>query len=894
MQLLEREAQLAQLTTLFEAAARGQGACALVLGEAGIGKTALVRRFAQTLPGAADVLWGGCEALFTPRPLGPIVDMAGALPPGLAALVNEGHTYNGLFPALLAYLRERIRPTLLVIEDAHWADEATLDCIKYLGRRIDRTPTLFVITARNDELELDHPLRRVLGDLPATSTRRIELAPLSRAAIDQMAHSSGRNAGLLQRLSGGNPFFLAELLATDGAQIPGSVRDAVLARVARLSEGARRVVELLAIEPARLERTLVADCVSDPTQADAAINEALACGVIRFDADWLAYRHEIARRSVEAALGTRPRIALHAQVLERLRGRPDHDKTLARQVHHAHEAGLRDQVALLAPQAAAQAARVGAHREAAALYRLAIANEDERGAAPALLEDAARELQLVNALEEAIELRQRALRLRRQDDRHDDNAQRIGVNLRLLAILHAQVGGQRNEFARCACEAVEAMEPLGPSGELAKAYATQSYVHYLQSEYDAAIAWGERAAEMAERFDDPAARVLALNRLGSARICRVDDADARAQVERALALAIEHRFEGLAADIFVSLQTLALNHHDHQYALDVGARGIAYCEARDLDGAVSRLLSRRAHSLLQLGRWDEGEREYAACLAVPSVTSTVRDSVHFVLHRQAARRGHAIQLGAAKRVPDAPAGTATLAAIDAFWRAAQTQLHDMEIEFRPPGIAAACVETAWLRGDLDAAVEVARIGLDEAMRTNDGRLAGPLLVWLHRLGAEVPHFEGVLLAAYTIELSGDRAGAAEAWKQLQLPFEEALVLAFGDASQTRAARALFDRLGAQRAAQIARARLHAMGVATGPLQTGPRRSTREHPHGLTLREREVFKLVADGLSNEAIARRLHRSERTVEHHVSAVLGKLGVKSRTELIALLAREALAQS
>jgi DNA-binding NarL/FixJ family response regulator len=120
------------------------------------------------------------------------------------------------------------------------------------------------------------------------------------------------------------------------------------------------------------------------------------------------------------------------------------------------------------------------------------------------------------------------------------------------------------------------------------------------------------------------------------------------------------------------------------------------------------------------------------------------------------------------------------------------------------------------------------------------------------------------------------------------------VLVFGDADQTSAARVLFDRLGAQRAAQIARARLNGMGVATAPVQTGPRRSTREDPHGLTLREREVFKLVADGLSNEAIARRLHRSERTVEHHVSAVLGKLGVKSRTELIALLAREALAQN
>jgi DNA-binding CsgD family transcriptional regulator len=895
LQLFERDAQLTQLAGLLAAAAQGQGACALVLGEAGIGKTALVRTFAENSSSSVELLWGGCEALFTPRPLGPIVDMAEALPPGLAARVSEGHSYNGLFPALLAHLRESRRPTLLVIDDAHWADEGTLDCIKYLGRRIERAPTLMVVTARSDELALDHPLRRVIGELPAHSTRRIELAPLTRVAIDRFAQAAGRSAALLQRLSGGNPFYLTELLATDDAQIPGSVRDAVLARVVRVSQNARRVIELVAIEPARLERAVVAACLADPGVADEAINEALASGVLHFEADWLAYRHEIARQSVEGVLDARRRIELHAQVLRRLQGAPNHRETLARQVHHAHAAGLRDQVAALAQQAAEQAARVGAHREAAALYRLVLGDSaepavSERSGRAALLEAAARELQLINALQEAISLREQALQLHRQQDCDADGAQRIGVNLRLLSVLHGQLTGRKGEYLRLAQAAVDTLESLRPSGELAKAYATLSHVLCLHSEYDAAIEWGERAAAMAERFDDPAARVLALSRLGAARIFRADDASARAMVERALALAIESRFEGLAAEIFVSLQTLAIIHHDHHYALDVGARGLAYCEARDMDGAVTRLLSRRAHSLLLLGRWDEGEREYAACLAVPSVTATIRDSVRYVLYRQAARRGRAIAIGAAKQVPAGDAGASCVAAIDDYWQRLQREVHDLEIEFRAPAIAAACAEAAWLRGDLSAAVEVARTGLDEAIRTDDGRLAGPLLVWLRRLDTDVPSFRGTLHPTFALELAGDRAGAARAWEQLDIPYERALVLVFGDAEQTRAALRLFEQLGAQRAALIAGARLRAFGARAGTLASGPRRTTRQDPHGLTLCERKVVELVVEGLSNETIARRLHRSERTIEHHVSAVLAKVKVKSRAELIALVAREA----
>lgn len=914
MQLLERDDPLQHLDGLRAAAARGRGACAVVLGEAGIGKTSLVREFVRRATPAVDVLWGGCEALFLPRPLGPIVDMAPALPPALARSVHAGQNYNDLFPALLAHLRDGRRPRVVVIDDAHWADEATLDCLTYLGRRIDTTFALLVVTARSDEIGGDHPLVRVLGNLPAVSTQRIELAPLSPSAVGQLALAAGRDAAELLARTGGNPFFVTETLAATRG-IPGSVRDAVLARVARLGAAARRVIDVVAVEPARIERALVTACLADraddaapaeTSACDAAIREAIAAGVLHEDGRWLAFRHEIARLCFESALPASEAIGWHAAVLQRLQGRCD-PHALARQVHHARGAGRTDLVARLAPRAAEQAAKLGAHRNAAALYRLALAAAEQAGVeqvealhagsfpAPAgdtasgvptrspaeqaaLLEAAANELQLTSALPEAIEVRERALAMRRRlDDRVG-----IAANQCALGALYRQAGGDLAEYARRAQEAVDvldhavdpgidsAVDPDLPRAASARACATMSHVLCLQSHYDAAVAWGERAVALAEASGDAAARVYALQRHGSARICRARDPAALEQVASALALAIEYRYDDLAADLFVTLQTLALIHHDHEYALDVGARGIAFCAARDLDPFVAGLLSRRAHSLLQLGRWAEGAREYAKCLAVPSVPAISRDSARHALHLQAMRRG-------ARAV-----GTDAYTGAVAYWRRVHGRIDEQRIGFRPPAIAAACAEVAWLRGDLDAAIDVARRGLDAALPSRDGRLAGPLYVWLRRCGSTVPEHTFDMPEASMRELAGDSKGAAAAWQRSSNPYEQALALAFGDKDDQLAALGLFETLGAARPARLVRARLQALGERAIP--QGPRRRTLADTHGLTPRERQVYELLQQRLSNAAIAARMHRSERTVENHVASVLAKLGVRSRSDVSA----------
>jgi DNA-binding CsgD family transcriptional regulator/tetratricopeptide (TPR) repeat protein len=869
VELLERETQLRQLSAAFDLLVRGgSGACALVLGEAGVGKTSLVRRELKSWRGRADIYCGACEALFTPRPLGPIADFAGELPPGLAAQVHSGNTHNGLFPAFLAFLRDRSRPAVLVIEDAHWADEATLDFIKYLGRRLDGTRALLVVTLRDDEVGLDHPLRRVLGDLPASFTKRITLAPLSRGAVEKVARAAGRDADALYRFTGGNPFYVGELLGVPGQAVPASVRDAVLARFGRLGATAQRVVELVAIEPGRLERAVV-DALQ-PGAAEA-VREACDGGVLRIDADWLAFRHEIARRCIEQELPEHRCAELHAQVLDVLRRDTVAHHGLSREVHHAIGAGRNDEVGALAPRAAEAAARLGSHREAAALYERALVacGGIDAAARADLLEAAAIELQKTGALQEAIERREEALALRRGTG----DRQREGVNLRLLGVLHRQSSGDKAQFMFFAQTAVDVLEPLGPSGELAKAYASLSHVLCLLSDIDNSIDWGERAVKMAQQSGDEAALALALNRHGTAQLYKSNDAQARALLERALTLAVDARFEGLAAEIHICMQTGAIIHHDNVRALEVGRRGIAYCEARDFDGAAFSLRLRCAYSLVNLGCWREAELEYAQCAAAPNASALVHATCEYALRRQQVRRGD---------LPAAASGLAQLSGdVDEFWRAVQTQLHTLQVEFKPPAIAAGCAEAAWLRGDHATALEVAGIGLADALAADDGRLAGPLLVWLARLGDARPRLDVALLPACALELAGQRTAAAAEWERLNNPYEQALVLAFGDENDMRAAVNRFAALGAARAAAATRNRLRSTGARN--IERGPYGHAREHTFGFTRRENEIAELLCQGLSNAAIAQRLHRSERTVEHHVAKVLAKLDVTSRAQAL-----------
>src|SRR5438874_2470938 len=354
MELLEREQCLADLANWLDTAVRHGGCVVLLGGEAGIGKTALLQQFSKRQR-EARVLWGACDALFTPRPLAPLHDIAQQTQGPLLAAVGSGASAGAIFTAALNELQRT--KALVVFEDVHWADEATLDLLKYLGRRIDRTHALLAVTYRDDELGAQHPLRLVIGELPHASTHRMSLAPLSEAAVTRLATQAGRPGTGLYRITSGNPFFVTEVLAAAAESVPVTVRDAVLARVGKLAPVARELAELICVVPGRTESWLL-EQAARPDQA--AIEGCLSIGMLRNDDGSLAFRHELARRALEDSLPQSRRERLHARVLEVLAALPD--SAAARVIHHADGARDGSRVRRYAPLAAKEAASVGAHR----------------------------------------------------------------------------------------------------------------------------------------------------------------------------------------------------------------------------------------------------------------------------------------------------------------------------------------------------------------------------------------------------------------------------------------------------------------------------------------------------------------------------------------------------
>ena len=164
---------------------------------------------------------------------------------GRTAPADESRDW--LFGALFAQLVPPQRATVVVLEDVHWADESTLDFFRFIGRRIQRTGALLIATYRDEELSPIHPFRLALGELTGRHVIRMRLAPLSAAAVGEMAKNSGWNSALLHQITGGNPFFVSEALACPGERVPETVRDAVLARLMRCSAAARDLAELVSI-----------------------------------------------------------------------------------------------------------------------------------------------------------------------------------------------------------------------------------------------------------------------------------------------------------------------------------------------------------------------------------------------------------------------------------------------------------------------------------------------------------------------------------------------------------------------------------------------------------------------------------------------------------------------
>jgi DNA-binding CsgD family transcriptional regulator/tetratricopeptide (TPR) repeat protein len=847
MELLERAAFLQTLAEYAAEARRGDGRLVLVSGESGMGKTVLLEAFQQRLPGARW-LWGGCDGLLTPRPLGPLFDISAQLDGGFADLCHSGAPRDQMFTGFLAELGPPAPFTVAVIEDVHWADEATIDLLSFLGRRLGRAPALLLATYRDDEVGADHPLRMVLGDLAThRATRRMRLPPLSEEAVRALAGGRDIDAAELHRVTGGNPFYVNEILEAGWPSVPPTVRDAVGARLARASAGARQAVETAAVIGARVDRSLLAWLLAD-TQVSA--DECLATGILVPDGPGLRFRHELSRMAVEAGITPHRETELHARLLARLEAAGADPALLA---HHAEGAGDAPAVLRHAPEAARRSADLGAHREAAAQFERALRSAQDLGkpALAALYEGLADEYAVLDRWEQTEKARRSALALRRElgDQEH------VGANLRVLSTtLWRLCRGEESDQA--AEEAVRVLEALPPGKELAWAYGNLAASGMNMGNYGAGTQeYLRKAQDIGEKFGYLDVQCFTLNAAG---LSLVDTSgEGMPQLRESLRIARaaglpEHAGRAYSSIMEACAKLQRFADSDRYYD-----EGLAYCEGREL-GVFSMCVNGwRARALVLAGRWDEAAEICAQTLGSPGISPVNQLNMLCVLGAIRGRRGE-----------------------DGAWELLDRALRYAEGTDEPQWIApvrAVRAELHWLEGGPDLAAAEARAGCERNGGRTDPWTFGSLAIWLARLGAA----DGLpaLPEPYALEVTGDHRGAAAAWDRIGRPYDAALAwLGSADEAGLKEALAALDGLGARTASAAARRRMKEAGVRAIP--RGPRPATRAAPAGLTPREQEVLALLAGGLADREISQRLFISERTVHHHVSAVLSKIGVSSRT--------------
>lgn len=851
VRLLERAEHLGVLGDLL-GSVDGFGRLALVSGEAGVGKSALVDVFCELQAATGTrVLSGRCDDLFAPRPLAPLSDIARQVGGPLRLALDRGDQ-PAAFDAFLDLVSSGPRPQIVVLEDLQWADDATLDLLRFTARRLDQVGCLLIGTHR-DDVALDHPLRRAIGSLTGPDVHRLHLSRLSVESVRALAAGRAIDPVALHEATGGNPFFVVQVLAGEPWAIPTTVRDAVLARVAALSRPSRDALAAAAVLGAQASTPRVmalAGCDFDALEA------CVTAGLLDDHGVRLAFRHDLSRAAVEESLTPWRRRTLHAAALRVLGDEVD----VVELAHHAIAAGDDALVLRLAPLAAERCSALGARRAAVALYdsAVALAGLLPDDAQLDLYQAHARACELAGRYDHAIDSCLAALRHIRQLD----DPRRLGSWLtEVVVLLGCSASADLSEpFTR---EALTLLEPFGDTHELARAL--QAGAGCLSNPRPGEVEeMRRRALSLAERFGDEELAIRIVDNMGSAL--------AQSGEERGFELLREALGRADAAGSRYG-RLRACNNLGNAFnaqwrpndALPYLEHGVELAREEEFRLSPSGLLSEMSLSLQLLGRWDEAAGSAHTVLADPELSRVDRAYTLGVLACIRVRRGDP---GWADLLDEA---TELLGGMN-------------NLQLVHP-LVVARIEGAWLAGAVSDSCAATRHLVQLHRGHDDMWRRGELALWCHRAGVEQPGPHPTA-EPFALHIAGRHHEAAAAWNERGCRYQAADALGDSDdESDLRAALEILHELAAApRAAQVAR-RLQALGVPSVP--RGPRASTRANPAGLTTRETEVAVLLAEGLSNQEIASRLVVSARTIDHHVSAVLAKLAVPSRRHVAAALA-------
>jgi DNA-binding CsgD family transcriptional regulator len=821
----------------------------LVSGEPGVGKSALVSRFV-TEAQSGRVLLGMCDDLVTPRPLGAFRDLDDQLPVTVGRALSDPHGFGEFCELVVRELRTGPAPTILVVEDVHWADDATTDAITVIARRLPELPVVLVMTLRPGELGPDHPMRSALESMQPDAMLHVELTPLSRAAVTQMA---GDSADRVFELSGGNPFFVSELLAHGVDPIPPSLEDAVLGRVARLGASERHLLELISVASGPVPMDVLD--ATEPRWADAA-DAAEHVQMLASDGVRVRFRHEVTRAVVLSRIAHGRRRQLHGRLLEALLSVGADPADL---VHHAEAAGATDVVAEYSLDAARQAAATGANRDAFANYRRAgdlTAGRLTTIERASLAEELARSAWLTGQVGDAV--RAATIGIDLADQLGD--AARLGRLASLRSRLHWFRGDGQAAW-RDACAGIENLTERVPSSELARAQAQAAELSMLASRTDDALRFGQQALQLATQ--DAEVQAAALAAIGVMRLqLDIDDVE---PVLRALEVATTSGQHDRAVFTLIATTFVHLWWVQPEVARTHAERSRSGAREHELDGMAAFVDALSAWIAVREGRFEAAVDLLARgdSVARTAVEGTLVDlQARIVLAEVAVRRGDQDADARLQQLVEDVDATGELSRIGPV----------LELQ----------VERALTCGSplpVERFEEVARIVGPQPLRSGCG--AGRVAAWA--AVCDLPErFRGNAPAPHAAMIARDWQAAADAFGAVGWAYDRALMLSMLDDGEALGESLDIARtLGALPLQDRVRGRLRALGMR---VPRGPMVTTRANPAQLTNRQLEVLGHVREGRTNARIAELLHISPRTVERHVAAIFGKLGVSSRAEAVA----------
>lgn len=810
----------------------------VVAGPAGIGKTVLVDTFLSDT--TAPVLAGVCDDLNVPQVLGPFEDIALAHPELEEAFDQGLATFRRrLFDRLTSHPVD-----IVLIEDIHWADGGSLDLLQHLGRRIAQLRTLLIVTVRTD-IGPDHSTARFLARLPTDRMERIDLTELSPASVASLCAGTDADPDAVYRLSGGNPFLATQLIESDNP-VPAPVASSVSARLLSLGPSATSVARQLSV----YRGTIGWDVIEgDPNVPAVDLADLEVAGLIESLPAGVRFRHELIRRTVEADLATIERRAANRTAMERLLALSASPSRIA---HHAAEAADEAGIATYSREAMDEALRAGAHREArehvlAVLFHSRALSPPDRAE---LLRLAAQTHWWTNRPSEALETARQAIAAYESLEDH----RRLGATLNEAATYAASVVSEE-ACAEYRDRAIEVLESVPPSDDLAIVYIAKAQDLVIASRLRESVPWTERALALdPEILGDAtsgramAARASVMTTLGSIAQGRDDGETALELLERSS----DHAGRAIALTnrVASSINALDLENVDQHIAA-----AKAFLDEVQLPRAEVALDLQVARLAVLRGDWQAAE-EVAQLSLETAATGLKAATAVLVLALLDSRRGD--RTGAETRLAQA---------LDLL-----SPTRDIQ---RLRGAAEVMAELTWL-GPTSYKPEIERV-YDIARESGFVRAEAELAIWLRRLRGQAVDIDSP--EPFALEAAGDHQGAAAAWDRLGAPYQRALALAFsGDFQLMRESVEVMDDLGAVASRDRVRQMMRELGFR---FRRSRNAATRSNPALLTARQLEVLSLVADNLSNRDIATRLFISPKTVDHHVSAIISKLGAKDRHE-------------